>query len=107
MKGWIGVGLLLLLLGTGCEPKKDSVEFVLTDEQLYHLMYDMFLSEAVLSGLKEDHQDSVRQLFWLRMTEVYDMSEKELRAEVEKIQTDPDKLRYVLDRVKQDLDSIR
>lgn len=99
----------LLILGMfGCSKEQPKqIEYKLTDEQLSNLMYDLYFSEAVLIGQGGSRRDTVRTLFWQRMTEVYHMDEAGLRAEIEKLKNDPEKLKLLFDRVKQEVDSLQ
>ena len=98
---------LLLAIVFSCTPDQPKIEYKLTDEQLSNLMYDLYFSEAVLMGQNGERRDTVRTIFWQRMTEVYGMDEAALRAEIEKLKSDPEKLKLLFDRVKQEVDSLQ
>lgn len=98
---------ILLMLVTGCKPAEAKVEYKLKDQQLTHLMYDIQLSEITLSELPPPQRDSLKDLFWLRMTEIYKLSEHEIRSEVDKLESDPAKMKMIIDQVKEVSDSIR
>ena len=97
----------MLISTFGCGDEKPKIEYTLTDEQLSNLMYDLYFSEALLMGHGGERRDTVRTVFWERMTEVYNMDEAALRAEIEKLKSDPEKLKMLFDRVQQEVDSLQ
>ena len=101
------VGLLLaVLVFVGCESGRRDVKYLLTDEQLSSLMFDVQLSEAALAEVSGEKQDSLRELFWLRFTEVYKHSVPEIKEEIRKLEEDPEKMKAIMDSVQIMLDSI-
>jgi hypothetical protein len=105
MKPAMGLMFSLLVL-MGCESGKRDVKYLLTDEQLSSLMFDVQLSEVALAELTEERQDSLRELFWLRFTEVYKHSVPEIKEEIRKLEEDPEKMKVIMDQVQVLLDSI-
>lgn len=105
MKPTIGV-LLAILVFMSCESGKRDVKYLLTDEQLSRLMFDVQLSEVALAEVTEQKQDSLRELFWLRFTEVYKHSVPEIKDEIRKLEEDPEKMKVIMDQVQVMLDSI-
>ena len=91
----------------GCDNEPPKIEYKLSDDQLSHLLYDLYFSESVLMGQTGERRDSVRTLFWLRMSEVYKLDEAGLRAEIDKLKSDPEKLKLLFDRVKITVDSLQ
>ena len=89
-----------------CESGKRDVKYLLTDEQLSSLMFDVQLSEVALAEVTEERQDSLRDLFWLRFTEVYKHSVPEIKEEIRKLEEDPEKMKIIMDSVQVMLDSI-
>mgnify|MGYP003377280722 CR=1 FL=1 len=57
--------MISLLVLVSCESGKRDVKYLLTDEQLSSLMFDVQLSEVALAEVTEERQDSLRDLFWL------------------------------------------
>jgi hypothetical protein len=101
------VGLLMaVLVFVGCGDGKRDVKYLLTDEQLTSLMFDVQLSEVALAEVTEERQDSLRELFWLRFTEVYKHSVPEIKEEIRKLEEDPEKMKVIMDSVQVMLDSI-
>jgi len=98
--------LFVALLFTGCSTRKVDVKYLLSDEQLSRLMFDVQLSEVALGEVTEGKQDSLRDIFWLRFAEVYKHSRPELAEEIRKLEEDPDKMLLIMDRVQVMLDSI-
>jgi hypothetical protein len=101
----VGCFLFLMLVSCGTEQPKPT--YSLTDDQLSSLLNDLYFSEALLISQTGAKRDSIRTLFWQRMTEVYKMDEATLRAEVEKLKVDPEKLKMIFDRVKTEVDSLQ
>ena len=101
------IGLMISFLGlVSCESGKRDVKYLLTDEQLSSLMFDVQLSEVALAEVTEERQDSLRELFWLRFTEVYKHSVPEIKEEIRKLEEDPEKMKVIMDQVQVLLDSI-
>lgn len=105
MKPIVGM-LMALLVFVSCESRKSDVKYLLTDEQLSRLMFDVQLSEVALAEATELKQDSLRDLFWLRFTEVYKHSIPEIKDEIRKLEEDPAKMKVIMDQVQVMLDSI-
>lgn len=105
MKPTIGLLVAILVL-MSCESGKRDVKYLLTDEQLSSLMFDLHLSEVALAEIENEKQDSLRDLFWLRFTEVYKHSVPEIKEEIRKLEEDPEKMKIIMDSVQVMLDSI-
>ena len=105
MKPAIGLLMAVLVL-MSCESGKRDVKYLLTDEQLSSLMFDVQLSEVALAEVTEERQDSLRDLFWLRFTEIYKNSVPEIKEEIRKLEEDPEKMKIIMDSVQVMLDSI-
>lgn len=106
MKPAVGV-LMAVLVFMSCESGKRDVKYLLTDEQLSSLMFDVQLSEVALAEVTEAKQDSLRELFWLRFTEVYKHSIPDIKEEIRKLEEDPEKMKVIMDQVQVMLDSIQ
>ena len=100
----IVVSIVILML-TACSSSNKN-EFKLTDEQLAHLMFDVQLAETTLSDLSPTQKDSIKILFDKKLAEVYKLSDADLKSEVDHLQSDPEKLKWVVNRVKLMADSI-
>lgn len=98
--------VLLILLGS-CSRQKSNVNYTLTDDQLAHLMFDLQFSEVALAEVTGGKQDSLKDLFWLRYAEIYKQPKVALEAEIRKLETDPDKLKEIMERVQVLSDSLR
>jgi len=104
MKSIIGVFLVLVFVACSSSSRK---EYKLSDERLAHLMLDLQLAEVTLLDLIPAEQDSLTILFDKRLEEIYHLSEAEIRNEIDKLQSDPEKLKWVVNRVKEMTDSIQ
>ncbi|HEY3386574.1 MAG TPA: hypothetical protein VGK46_08700 [Saprospiraceae bacterium] len=89
-----------------CQPPEANVKYTLSDEQLSHLMFDLQLSEVAISEVTGGARDTLSELFWLRLTEVYKLSKSELTEEIRKLETDPVKMKEIMDQVQVMSDSI-
>lgn len=105
MKPTMGLLVAILVL-MSCESGKRDVKYLLTDKQLSSLMFDLQLSEVALAEIENEKQDSLRDLFWLRFTEVYKHSVPEIKEEIRKLEEDPEKMKIIMDSVQVMLDSI-
>ena len=82
-------------------------EYKLSDEQLAHLVLDLQLAEVSLPEMKQQHQDTIKTLLDQRLEEIYHLSNTEIKSEIDQLQTDPEKLKWVVNRVKEMVDSIQ
>ena len=82
-------------------------QYKLTDEQLAHLMFDIQLAETTLNDLSPEQRDSIKPRFDLRLQEVYHLSKGEIKEVVDQLQGDPEKLKKIVNRVKEMADSIQ
>ena len=89
-----------------CQSPEANVKYTLSDEQLSHLMFDLQLSEVAISEVTGGARDTLSELFWLRLTEVYKLSKPELTEEIRKLETDPVKMKEIMDQVQVMSDSI-
>lgn len=105
MKPAMGMLMAILVL-MSCNTGKRDVKYLLTDEQLSSLMFDVQLSEVALAEVTAERQDSLRDLLWLRFTEVYKHSVPEIKEEIRKLEEDPEKMKVIMDQVQVMLDSI-
>jgi hypothetical protein len=80
--------------------------YQLSDEQLAQVMLDLHMADVILPQLHADQQDSVKQLFWRKMSVAYQMPEADLQREMELLESDPEKLKLIVNRVKELADSI-
>ncbi len=97
---------LLLLIGTVIACQQQKKNYILTDEQLANLMLDLQLSETMMLSLSTPQQDSLKDLFWEKLTSVYQVSEQEIMDQVALLESDPEKLKAVMDQIKFRSDSI-
>lgn len=98
----------LLLVFTACGKPKANVKYTLTDDQLSHLMFDVQLAEVAVSEVGEDAQrDSIRDLLWTKLEAIYKLPASELTAEIRKLESDPEKMKVIMDRAQVLADSIR
>lgn len=98
--------LLLFLIGTVIACQQQKKNYILTDEQLANLMLDLQLSETMMVSLSAPQQDSLKELFWGKLTSVYQVSEQEIRDQVAQLESDPEKLKAIMDQIKFRSDSI-
>lgn len=98
---------LVVILIAGCGRKKSNVNYTLTDDQLAHLMFDLQFSEVALAEVSGGKQDSLKDIFWLRYVEIYKQPKTDLEEEIRKLETDPEKLKEIMERVQVLSDSLR
>lgn len=104
---------VILILGfylfscSSCGPKESPPDYVLSDEQLSNLMLDIQLADVVLGEVNGLKRDSLKDVLWLRMVDIYDHPVYELEKEVRKLESDQEKLSSIMDRVQVLLDSLR
>lgn len=81
--------------------------YQLSDERMAQLMLDLQIAEVTLPDLSPQQQDSAKTLFEKRIEEIYHLPYADLKKEIELLQTDPKKLKLIVDRTKQMADSIQ
>lgn len=101
------VYLCVVLFIFGCASPSANVNYSLSDEQLSRLMFDLQLSDVILSEATGATKDSLSDAFWLRLTEIYKLSKPDLTEEVRKLEMDPEKMKVIMDQVQVLSDSIR
>jgi hypothetical protein len=99
--------LLAGLFILSCQKKEAKVEYKLSDDQLTRFMYDIQLGEAALSGVTTERSDTLKELLWTRLMTVYGLSRAEIKAEIEKLESDPEKMKAVFDSIKVWSDTIK
>lgn len=106
MKKILFLPFLTMLLLTAC---KDTVKnkYRLADDELANLMFDLHYADALLADLSPAQRDSISTLYWKRIMELYDLSETEIRDEINKLENEPEKMKIILGRVKELADSIQ
>ena len=87
--------------------KAEKQTYKLSDEQLARVLFDIHFADVMLPSLTMTQQDSVAEIYWDRMADIYKMPEAEIRAEIEKLESEPEKLKLILVRVKSMADSIQ
>jgi len=99
--------LLAGLFVLSCHKKEVKVEYKLSDDQLTRFMYDVQLGEAALSGVTTERGDTLKELLWTRLMTTYGLSRAEIKAEIEKLESDPEKMKAVFDSIKVWSDTIK
>lgn len=97
--------ILSALLLAACQ--KNTKQYKLEDSQLVNLMLDLQLVETMVSTIPLNEQDSLKKVFWKQLTSVYNMTEDEIKNEVEQLETDPEKLMNIMNQVKAKTDSLQ
>jgi len=105
-KTWVLLAVVLFFW-MACFSSEKKPVYKLNDDQLAHLMLDIQFSEATLPELTKARQDTLKDLFWLRFTDTYKLSEADIKEEIRQLEEDPDKMKIILDKVKMLADSIR
>lgn len=105
LKTFLFVWLLAGILAS-CSFSNDR-RHQLTDEQLVNLMFDLHLAEVIIPTMYKTQQDSIKVLYWKKLTDAYHLSEEELRSEIELLESDPEKHKLIIDKAKMLADSIR
>lgn len=98
------IGLFVLV---SCAEKAGSVEYTLTDEQLSNLMLDMQLAEVTMGEVNGLERDSLKSAFEVRLETLYKHPVSVLENDIRTLESDPEKLTLVMDRVQVLLDSLR
>jgi hypothetical protein len=100
------VVLMTILFFLGCDESVKQ-EYKLSDERLAQLMFDLHFADVILPGHTLEQRDTINLLYWQKLSENYGMTEEEIREEVRKLESEPEKLKLILGRVKMMSDSIQ
>lgn len=87
--------------------EKMQKHYTLSDDQLVSLMLDLQMTDVLLPSMGPVQQDTLKKLIWDQFSSIYDMTPEEIEAEVKLLQSDPDKLKMIMDRVKMKSDSLQ
>jgi hypothetical protein len=87
--------------------KVEKPTYKLTDDQLAKVLFDIHFADVMLPSLTIPQQDSVKQIYWNQMEEIYKMPESEIREEIKKLESDPEKFKVIIGQVKEMADSIQ
>lgn len=98
--------LWLVIFATGCH-LSEKKEYRLSDEKMAHLMLDLQLADETLADLNTKQQDTIKLILEKKMQDIYHLTPDEIKQEIELLQTDPKKLKLIIDRAKQIADSIQ
>lgn len=98
--------IIVMVAFLSCESPVKEVNRM-SEEQLALVMFDMHIADVMLAGMTFQQQDSIRKLYWTKMEERYKLPEEELKHEIQKLESQPEKFKVVLGRVKQMIDSIQ
>ena len=99
--------MLIFLLLVSCKKQEVKVDYRLDTEQLIQLMYDVQWSDAAIANLTPERKDSLRTLFWGKLTTIYGLTENEIKDEIHKLESDPVTMKLVFDRIKEMSDTIK
>jgi hypothetical protein len=102
-------GLMLAGLAVlqACGPPKDTYVHRLDDQQLTRLLLDLQFAEVTLTGQEDAMKDSLRTIFWDRMSAIYGLSPQDLREEVRQLEMDPARHMDIVQQMGALHDSIR
>ena len=81
--------------------------YTLSDDQLVSLMLDLQMTDVLLPSVGPVQQDTLKKLFREQFSSIYKMTPEEIEAEVKLLQSDPEKLKMIMDRVKMKSDSLQ
>lgn len=72
-----------------------------------HLMLDLQLADNMLTELNAKQQDTVKILLEKKLQDIYHLTPEDIKKQMALLQTDPVKLKLILNRAKQMADSIQ
>jgi hypothetical protein len=78
----------------------------LSDEELTRLLFDVHFADVILKDITPEQKDTLQTLYWKKMSEVYHLSEEEIRDEIEKLESEPEKLMIIIGQVKAMTDTL-
>jgi hypothetical protein len=95
----------IFLLFVACNPKEKQT-YRLSDEELARLLFDIHFADVILTDITPEQKDTLKTIYWKKMTSVYHLSEEEIREEIDKLESEPEKLMLIIGRVKSLTDTI-
>ncbi len=107
MKGILCLLSIYILGFISCQSKTQTIDYRMTDDQLSNLMLDMQLSDVALGEVNGPERDSLKEVLRLRIEQLYKQPIIVLEGEVRKLESDPEKLNLVMNKVQLLLDSLR
>ncbi len=99
--------LVILALSFIACKSSEKKTYRLSDDQLVNLMFDMHLADVLLTEFPKHQQDSIKAVYLKRMTEVYVLSEEEIHEEIHKLESEPEKMKLIIGRIKTMADSLQ
>ena len=90
-----------------CKKQPEAPFYTLSDGQLANLILDVQLTEAALGEVSGERRDSLKYVFWTGLEKVYKHPVDILEQDVRTLESDPEKLNLVMNRVQALLDSLR
>ena len=96
----------LCILFVSCS-HAEKPTYKLSDEQLAKVLFDIHYADVMLPSFTIAQQDSIKQIYWKRMEEIYKMPESEIREEIKKLESEPEKFKLIIGHVKAMADSIQ
>ena len=70
-------------------------------------MLDLHLAEVVLPTLTPIEQDSFKNVYWRKLSSHYNMTEEQIRHEVQLLESDTEKMKKIVALVKTKADSLK
>jgi hypothetical protein len=90
-----------------CGKKQAGSTYRLNDPELTRLMYDVQLADIAIASSAGQHGDTLKDLLWQRLTTIYGLSKEEIKTEIRKLESDPEKMKMVFDSIKVWSDTIK
>lgn len=104
---WILLLCFALSFWLACNSNEKKEVYLLSDEQLARLFLDIQLSEVTLTGLPPAKADSLSVLYMKRMSSIYQLREDDIKAEILRLEADPEKMKMIIERAGTISDSIQ
>ena len=97
--------MLIFCFVLACSPS-EKPDYKLPEEEQVNLLFDLHYADAILIDLSPGQRDSITKLYWQKMEERYGLDQEAIREEIRKLEADPEKMKLLVDRVRQMADSI-
>ncbi|HUR31115.1 MAG TPA: hypothetical protein VMZ69_06760 [Saprospiraceae bacterium] len=101
-------GILLLIIFNfllACTATEKKT-YKLSDEELARLMFDIHFADVILTDITPEQKDTLKTIYWKKMSAVYHLSEEEIINEIDKLESEPEKLMLIIGRVKELSDTL-
>jgi hypothetical protein len=87
--------LTVLLFFTACKPSKYDSQLTISEKKMVNILLDIHVAEGAAGTLSGTVKDSISQIYYQQICDIYQISQDELHQNMEIMRNDP-KLAFFL-----------